>query len=197
MSNTLDADFCVDALEEALSKGKPEVFNTDQGSQFTSEAFTGLLEQHGVRVSMDGKGRYTDNLFIERLWRSLKYEEVYLKAYTGGRDARIGIGEYFRFYNTERPHQALEYQTPAEVFISNNHVVTQGNDVQSGNPLTSLEALEAAGPALNMAPILSEILGPPQFNPSTREGKIIDSPEGPSKNSRLRVSCSALFPPVA
>ena len=144
-----------DALEEALSKGKPEVFNTDQGSQFTSEAFTGLLEQHGVRVSMDGKGRYTDNLFIERLWRSLKYEEVYLKAYTGGRDARIGIGEYFRFYNTERPHQALEYQTPAEVFISNNHVVTQGNDVQSGNPLTSLEALEAAGPALNMAPILS------------------------------------------
>ena len=144
-----------DALEEALSKGKPEVFNTDQGSQFTSEAFTGLLEQHGVRVSMDGKGRYTDNLFIERLWRSLKYEEVYLKAYTGGRDARIGIGEYFRFYNTERPHQALEYQTPAEVFISNNHVVTQGIDVLSGNPLTSLEALEAAGPALNMAPILS------------------------------------------
>ena len=84
VSNTLEADFCVDALEEALSKGKPEVFNTDQGSQFTSEAFTGLLEQHGVRVSMDGKGRYTDNLFIERLWRSLKYEEVYLKAYTGG-----------------------------------------------------------------------------------------------------------------
>ena len=80
-------------LKKLLSKGKPEVFNTDQGSQFTSEAFTGLLEQHGVRVSMDGKGRYTDNLFIERLWRSLKYEEVYLKAYTGGRDARIGIGE--------------------------------------------------------------------------------------------------------
>ena len=102
VSNTLEAvaHFCVDALEEALSKGKPEVFNTDQGSQFTSEAFTGLLEQHGVRVSM-------------------------------------------------------EYQTPAEVFISNNHVVTQGNDVQSGNPLTSSEALGAAGPALNMAPILS------------------------------------------
>ena len=155
LSNTLEVDFCVAALEEALSKGRPQIFNTDQGSQFTSEAFTGLLEQHGVRVSMDGKGRYTDNLFIERLWRSLKYEEAYLKAYTGGRDARIGIGEYFRFYNTERPHQALEYQTPAEVFISNNHVVTQGNDVQSGNPLTSLEALEAAGPALNMAPILS------------------------------------------
>ena len=118
LSNTLEVDFCVAALEEALSKGRPQIFNTDQGSQFTSEAFTGLLEQHGVRVSMDGKGRYTDNLFIERLWRSLKYEEVYLKAYTGGRDARIGIGEYFRFYNTERPHQALEYQTPAEVFIS-------------------------------------------------------------------------------
>ena len=109
----------------------------------------------GSESAWTGRADIQTNLFIERLWRSLKYEEVYLKAYTGGRDARIGIGEYFRFYNTERPHQALEYQTPAEVFISNNHVVTQGNDVQSGNPLTSLEALEAAGPALNMAPILS------------------------------------------
>ena len=113
--NRVNQAWTADITYIPMAKGKPEVFNTDQGSQFTSEAFTGLLEQHGVRVSMDGKGRYTDNLFIERLWRSLKYEEVYLKAYTGGRDARIGIGEYFRFYNTERPHQALEYQTPAEV----------------------------------------------------------------------------------
>jgi putative transposase len=84
LSNTLEASFCVEALEEALNKGVPEIFNTDQGAQFTSQAFTWLLEQHRVRVSMDGKGHYTDNLFIERLWRSLKYEEVYLKAYTGG-----------------------------------------------------------------------------------------------------------------
>ncbi|GAJ11409.1 unnamed protein product, partial [marine sediment metagenome] len=116
LSNTLDAGFCVEALKEALKKGRPEIFNTDQGAQFTSEAFTGLLEQHGVRISMDGKGSYNDNLFIERLWRTVKYEEVYLKAYQDGRDARISLGNYFRFYNTERPHQALGYRTPAEVF---------------------------------------------------------------------------------
>jgi putative transposase len=95
LSNTLEAGFCVEALEEALRKGVPEIFNADQGAQFTSQACTALLEQHGVRVSMDGKGRYTDNLFIERLWRSLKYEEVYLKAYAGGKEARAGIGGYF------------------------------------------------------------------------------------------------------
>ncbi len=116
LSNTLDADFCVVALGEALSRGKPEVFNTDQGSQFTGEAFTSLLEQHGVRISMDGKGRYADNIFVERLWRTVKYEEVYLKAYSGGREAKAGIDAYFHFYNTQRPHQALGYRTPAEVF---------------------------------------------------------------------------------
>ena len=109
LSNTLDADFCIEALKEALGKGKPEVFNTDQGSQFTSEAFTGLLEREGVRVSMDGKGRYSDNIFVERLWRTVKYEEVYLKAYSGGREAKADIDDYFRFYNSQRPHQALGY----------------------------------------------------------------------------------------
>ena len=118
LSNTLDAGFCVEALEEALKKGKPEIFNTDQGSQFTGDAFTGILKQHGVRISMDGKGSYNDNLFIEGLWRSVKYEEVYLKAYQDGRDARSGIGDYFRFYNTERPHQALGYRTPAKVYTA-------------------------------------------------------------------------------
>ena len=118
LSNTLDAGFCIDALDEALRKGRPDIFNTDQGSQFTGEAFTGLLERNGVRISMDGKGRYSDNLFIERLWRSVKYEEVYLKAYQDARDARAGIGEYFRFYNATRPHQSLAYRTPAEVFYS-------------------------------------------------------------------------------
>ena len=116
LSNTLDADFCVAVLEEALSRGTPEIFNTDQGSQFTGEAFTSLLKEHNVRISMDGKGSYNDNLFIERLWRTVKYEEVYLKAYEDGREARISLGEYFRFYNTSRPHQSLGYRTPAEVY---------------------------------------------------------------------------------
>ena len=151
LSNTLDASFCVEALEGALQKGRPDIFNTDQGAQFTGEAFTGMLEQHGVRISMDGKGRYSDNLFVERLWRTVKYEEVYLKAYQGGRDARAGIGDYFRFYNTQRPHQALGYRTPAEVFTSIPMEVTQGGMVES---LTS-DTLRTAGPTLNIAPILS------------------------------------------
>ena len=116
LSNTLDDDFCVAALEEALSRGKPEIFNTDQGSQFTGEAFTRLLKEHDIKISMDGKGSYNDNLFIERLWRTVKYEEVYLKAYSDGREAKISLGEYFCFYNTSRPHQSLGYRTPAEVY---------------------------------------------------------------------------------
>ncbi|MCX6004022.1 MAG: IS3 family transposase [Chloroflexi bacterium] len=123
LSNTLDADFCVEALEEALRKGRPDIFNTDQGTQFTGRAFTGLLEQHGIRISMDGRGSYRDNLFIERLWRTVKYEEVYLKAYQDGRAARSGIGDYFRFYNTQRPHQAMGYKTPAEEYFSDRVVI--------------------------------------------------------------------------
>ena len=148
---TLDAGFCVEALEEALTKGKPDIFNTDQGSQFTSEAFTGLLQQHRVRISMDGKGSYNDNLFIKRLWRSVKYEEVYLKAYQDGREARIGLGNYFRFYNTERPHQTHGYRTPAEVFTSTPVEATSRVMVESSTP----DPLEIAGPDLNIAPILS------------------------------------------
>ncbi len=151
LSNTLDADFCVEALEEALKKGRPDIFNTDQGSQFTSEAFTGLLQQHGVRISMDGKGSYNDNLFIERLWRSVKYEEVYLKAYQDGREARIGLGNYFRFYNTERPHQAMGYRTPAEVFTSTPVEANSRVMVESLPP----DPLRIAVPNLNIAPILS------------------------------------------
>ena len=152
LSNTMDAGFCVEALEGALQKGRPEIFNTDQGAQFTSEAFTGLLERHGVRISMDGKGRYSDNLFIERLWRTVKYEEVYLKAYQDGKDARVGIGGYFRFYNAERPHQALGYRTPAEVFNSIPVEVTHRAMIES---LTSDTMRRTAGPALNIASILS------------------------------------------
>ena len=118
LSESLEADFCVEALEDALAHGCPEIFNTDQGVQFTSEAFTGLLESRGVRVSMDGRGRVFDNIFIERLWRSVKHEEVYLKDYGDLQDAREGLGAYFRFYNRERPHQALAYRTPAEVYFA-------------------------------------------------------------------------------
>ncbi len=114
LSNTLDTSFCVEALEEALARfGQPEIFNTDQGSQFTAGDFTGVLLARGIKISMDGKGRCIDNVFVERLWRSLKYEDVYLNAYDNLVEARAGIGRYFDFYNNRRGHQTLGYQTPA------------------------------------------------------------------------------------
>jgi putative transposase len=116
LSVTLDAGFCVEALRQALSLGTPDIFNTDQGGQFTSQAFTGLLLDTGIRISMDGRGRAFDNIFIERLWRSVKYEEVYLHDYQTPAEARLGLGPYFAFYNGQRLHQALDYRTPAEVY---------------------------------------------------------------------------------
>ena len=117
LSNTLDASFCTDALEEALARhGTPEIFNTDQGSQFTSFAFTGRLQAAGIRISMDGRGRCMDNIFIERLWRSLKYEAVYLHEIADGFQARRLIADWVRFYNLERPHAALDGRTPAEAY---------------------------------------------------------------------------------
>lgn len=117
LSNTMDTAFCVEAVQEALSRyGRPEIFNTDQGSQFTSEDFTGLLLGEGIKVSMDGKGRCLDNIFVERLWRSLKYEEVYLHAYDDLRAGREGIGTYFHFFNEERPHKSLGNQTPGSFY---------------------------------------------------------------------------------
>ncbi len=117
LSNTMDSAFCVDALEEALRRyGKPRIFNTDQGAQFTSAAFTGKLEAAGIAISMDGRGRFMDNIFIERLWRSIKYEEVHLKAYADGREARVGIGRWMDFYNHRRPHQAMSNQRPMDVW---------------------------------------------------------------------------------
>ena len=117
VSITMDADFCIAALREALDRhGRPEIFNTDQGAQFTSTGFVDELQDRGVRVSMDGRGRYLDNIFIERLWRSLKYEEVFIKAYGSVLEARRGLGGWLTFYNNERPHQALGYRTPREVF---------------------------------------------------------------------------------
>jgi putative transposase len=117
LSNTNDASFCAAALEEALLRfGKPRIFNTDQGSTFTAEAFAGKLAAAGVAISMDGRGRFMDNIFIERLWRSIKYEEVHLKAYADGREARAGIGSWMTFYNFRRPHQAMNNLTPMAVW---------------------------------------------------------------------------------
>jgi putative transposase len=117
LSNTMDSSFCVAALEEALARfGRPEMFNTDQGSQFTGAAFTGVLTSAAIRISMDGRGRWMDNVFIERLWRSLKYEDIYLKGYADGREAHAGIAAWFAFYNTRRPHQALGQRTPMAVW---------------------------------------------------------------------------------
>jgi len=116
LSITMEVDFCVEALRNALERGRPEIFNTDQGSQFTSGRFTGILESVGIEISMDGRGRVYDNIFVERLWRSLKCEEVYLKEYATVREARSNIGEYFRFYNFERFHQALGYKTPYQFY---------------------------------------------------------------------------------
>jgi putative transposase len=161
LSNTLEADFCVAALEQALSLGQPEIFNTDQGSQFTSEAFTGLLLEQGIRISMDGKGRCMDNVFVERLWRSIKYEEVYLKAYQNGAEARAGIGNYLYLYNHERPHQALGYQTPHQVFqegLTRRCLQDQERGLLSNPEATSLVMVtnDTAGDSLNLALTLSK-----------------------------------------
>ena len=118
VSITMEADFCVEALEEAVAKhGRPEIFNTDQGSQFTSEAFTGALIRNTIAISMDGKGSWRDNVFVERLWKSVKYEEVYLRAYDSVGDACASIGRYLNFYNSKRPHSSLDRRTPDEAYF--------------------------------------------------------------------------------
>jgi len=153
LSNTQEVGFCVEALEEALGTGKPGIFNTDQGSQFTSAAFTGALLEQGIQVSMDGKGRYSDNIFVERLWRSIKYEEVYLKAYKDRTEAKQGIGTYLDFYNRVRPHQALGYRTPQEMFQRE-----QPRERPAGQEVVLIPGVNttplAAEDSLNLAPLL-------------------------------------------
>lgn len=120
VSITMETEFCLEAVEEALTKhGKPEIFNTDQGAQFTSIGFTGLLLEHGIAISMDGKGSWRDNVFVERLWRSVKYEEIYLKAYESVSEARASIGRYLDFYNHKRPHSSLDRKTPDRAYFDN------------------------------------------------------------------------------
>ena len=118
LSNSMEVGFCVSALESALSAGQPEIFNTDQGSQFTSPQFTSVLSSRGIAISMDGRGRALDNVFIERFWRTLKYEDIYLKAYAAGDDLFAGLTEYITFYNDARPHMSLSYRTPSEVYLA-------------------------------------------------------------------------------
>lgn len=119
LSNNLEAGFCIEALKEALGKGRPEIFNTDQGVQFTSTNFIEVLEEKQIQISMDGKGRAFDNIFIERLWRTVKYEEVYCKAYESYDEASTNLATYFKFYNNKRLHQSLGYKTPQEIFLGN------------------------------------------------------------------------------
>jgi len=133
VSITMEVDFCIEARTIALERSKPEIFNTDQGSQFTSGSFTGILEAGGIIISMDGRGRVYDNIFVERLWRSLKYEEVYLKEYATVREARLSIGNYFRFYNFERLHQALGYKTPYQLYAGTR---TPGPGPDPNNPVS-------------------------------------------------------------
>ncbi len=116
LSHTLEGRFCLEALDEALTMGRPEIFNTDQGSQFTAQEYTGRLEEAGIPVSRDGRGRALDNVFVERLWRSVKYEDIYIKDYEQANELESGLAAYFRFYDEERLHQSLGYRTPAEVY---------------------------------------------------------------------------------
>jgi putative transposase len=134
LSNTLDGSFCLGMLDEALSRGKPEVFNTDQGVQFTAEAWTSRLVSAGVAVSMDGRGRCLDNVFVERLWRTVKYEDVYLRGYAAVPELQQGLGRYFPFYNTERLHQSLGYRTPAEVYGKSRPPSKNGIHFRPANP---------------------------------------------------------------
>lgn len=125
VSNTLDGDFCLLALERALQHGPPDIFNTDQGVQFTARAFTDRLEHAGIKISMDGQGRAFDNIFIERLWRTVKYEHIYLSDYSNGLELVAGLAHYFDFYNHDRYHQSLDYRTPAQVYRTNQVTMTQ------------------------------------------------------------------------
>jgi putative transposase len=163
LSNLLEASFCVDALEEALTQGRPEIFNTDQGSQFTDGDFTGVLGAHGIAISMDGRGRFSDNIFVERLWRSLKYEEVYLKAYESVAQARAGIAAYFQFYNHERLHQALGYRTPRQVFTN---LLRPGKSGSSAIARTAWPTDHALAGAPQCAPASDP--KPDRFSPALR-----------------------------
>ena len=152
ISNTLDGQFCLDCLYQAMKSGLPEIFNTDQGSQFTANAFVSTLEEAGVRISMDGRGRAHDNIFIERLWRTVKYEDIYLRDYANGLELRSGLGRYFRYYNFERPHQSLGYKTPVEFAAEARLGLSLSGDSGAGKDKT-----EPSQPCLTVYPPTSAL----------------------------------------
>ena len=140
LSNTLEADFCIEALREAIDKyGHPDIFNTDQGTQFTSQDFINVLTSRNISISMDGRGSYLDNIFVERLWRTVKYQNVYLKGYQTIPEARAGLAEYFEFYNKERPHQGLDNKTPWEVYSGLPGVSSESAQIMTGQSMTLVE----------------------------------------------------------
>ena len=160
ISNTLDSGFCVDCLEQALrTHGTPEIFNSDQGSQFTSEAFTGVLKAMGIAISMDGRGRALDNIFVERLWRNVKYEDVYLKGYEGVPELLLGLGKYFVFYNTERFHQSLDYLTPDEVYRTASgggaKIVDKFSEKETSRTETEVESGQSCSAASDTVTLLN------------------------------------------
>jgi putative transposase len=173
LSNTLGADFCVEALEEALSRyGRPEIFNTDQGSQFTSDDFTRTLKDHGITISMDGKRRCMDNIFVERLWRSLKYEEVYLNAYATVAEAKAGIGAWLSFYNEERQHQSLGYRTPRQIY-QEGLWICGGSALPTGSASPASRASSESGEMLAFAHIPSGATADKGFDIDGVKGSIV------------------------
>ena len=152
ISNTLDGQFCLDCLHQAMKSGLPEIFNTDQGAQFTANAFVSTLEEAGVRISMDGRGRAHDNIFIERLWRTVKYEDIYLRDYANGLELRSGLGRYFRYYNFERPHQSLGYKTPVEFAAEARLGLSLSGDSGAGK-----DKAEPSQPCLTVYPLTSAL----------------------------------------
>ncbi len=165
LSNTMEAVFCIDCLEDAIrTHGKPEIFNSDQGSQFTSEAFTGVLKREGITISMDGQGRAFDNIFVERLWRSVKHEDVYLKGYGSMTELTLGLADYFAFYNGERPHQSLGQKTPNEVYLS-----AIGGGAMIVDKFGGMVANSPAGPTPEITTKLKAEKKPGQRRPAAKE----------------------------
>ena len=160
LSNSLDTTFCVEALKSALKLNKPEIFNTDQGSQFTAQDFQAPLKEARIRISMDGRGRWMDNVFVERLWRSIKYEEVYLHAYESIKEARTLIGRWFNFYNYQRPHQSLDYKTPYQIYEegSQSRLVRSATDAELlTTPQPGISLIESTPPVMVSSPTYSQI----------------------------------------
>ena len=172
LSNRLGADFCVEALEEALAWfGRPEIFNTDQASQFTGEEFTGELKRHEITISMDGKGRCMDNIFVERLWRSLKYEEVYLHAYANVAEAKTGIGAWLRFYNEERQHQSHGYRTPRQVYEVHSRWICGRSASPTGSASPASQASSESGEMLTFTHIPTGTTATKRINIDDLEGR--------------------------